>query len=253
MPQTVPLDNVPKTDLTELLSDHDILGITDDYIVVEHRPRQLAEPSVLDFAEIGTSGMTVYGQYSTDDYNPELRGLLGIKKYDQMRRGDAQVKASLMLLKAPVLGARWFVEPASDSVRDKNAAEFIWKCMTEYMSVGWTQVLTEALLMLDFGYYLFEKVYDLRVIDGQPRIVWKKLAPRHPLNVVEWQFDTGGGPSGIEFGAPESASQVQTVNIPIDKLIVFTHQREAGNIMGVSALRSAYKHWYFKENLYKID
>jgi hypothetical protein len=250
---TIPLENVPKVDLTETLRDYNLIGVGDDYIVVEQRPQKLAEPSVLDFAELGTSGVTVYGQYSTDDYNPELRGLLGIKKYDQMRRGDAQVKASLMLLKAPVLGARWFMEPASDSVRDKNAAEFIWKCFTEYMSVSWTQVLTEALLMLDFGYYLFEKVYDIRVIDGAPRIVWKKFAPRHPLNVVEWKFDRSGGPESIEFGAPEGVQHVQSVNIPIDKLVVFTHQREAGNIMGVSALRSAYKHWYFKENLYKID
>lgn len=249
----VRLDDVPKVDLADTLRDFNLVGINDDYIIVEQKSKQLAEPSVLDFSEIGTSGLTVYGQYSTEDYNPELRGLTGIKKYDQMRRGDAQVKAALLLLKAPVLGARWFIEPASDSVRDKNAADFIWKCFSEYMSVSWTQVLTEALLMLDFGYYLFEKVYDIRVIDGQPRIIWKKFAPRHPLNVVEWKFDSNGGPASIEFGAPEDASQVQTVNIPIDKLVVFTHQREAGNIMGVSALRSAYKHWYFKENLYKID
>jgi hypothetical protein len=251
--ETISLDDVPKTELAKVFQDYNLVGVGDDYIVVEQRPKQLAEASVLDFSEIGTSGITVYGQYSTDDYNPELRGLIGIKKYDQMRRGDAQVKASLMLLKAPVLGARWFMEPASDSVRDKNAADFIWKSLTEYMSVSWTQVLTEALLMLDFGYYLFEKVYDIRVIDGQPRIVWKKFAPRHPMNVVEWKFDDAGGPQGVEFGAPEGAPKVQTVNIPIDKLVVFTHQREAGNIMGISALRSAYKHWYFKENLYKID
>lgn len=253
MTETIRLDDVPKVDLADTLRDFNLVGINDDYIIVEQKSKQLAEPSVLDFSEIGTSGLTVYGQYSTEDYNPELRGLVGIKKYDQMRRGDAQVKAALLLLKAPVLGAHWHVHPVSDSVRDRNAADFIWKCLTEYMSVSWTQVLTEALLMLDFGYYLFEKVFDVRVIDGQPRIVWKKLAPRHPLNVVEWKFDRNGGPESIEFGAPEGAAQIQTVNIPVEKLLVFTHQREAGNIMGISALRSAYKHWYFKENLYKID
>jgi hypothetical protein len=41
--------------------------------------------------------------------------------------------------------------------------------------------------------------------------------------------------------------------LPIDKLLVFTFDREAGNIQGISLLRSAYKHWYYKDTLYKID
>jgi hypothetical protein len=41
--------------------------------------------------------------------------------------------------------------------------------------------------------------------------------------------------------------------IPISKLAVFTFEREANNMQGVSILRSAYRNWYFKDNLYKID
>jgi DNA-binding ferritin-like protein (Dps family) len=44
-----------------------------------------------------------------------------------------------------------------------------------------------------------------------------------------------------------------SVNIPIKKMLVFTFDMEAGNIEGISVLRSAYKHWYYKEQLYKID
>src|SRR6202000_3063401 len=45
----------------------------------------------------------------------------------------------------------------------------------------------------------------------------------------------------------------QWVNIPINKLLVFSFDKEAGNIEGISLLRSAYKHWYYKDTLYKID
>jgi len=48
-------------------------------------------------------------------------------------------------------------------------------------------------------------------------------------------------------------SYLQYINIPIDKLVVFSFDKEAGNIEGISLLRSAYKHWYYKDNLYKID
>jgi hypothetical protein len=152
-----------------------------------------------------------------------------------------------------VLAARWFIEPASDKTADVNAADFIWKCLTRYMTISFTQVLTEALLMADFGYYMFEKVYDIRIIGGQPRIVWKKLAPRHPMDVVRWFYDENGGPAGAEMYPPEALALSENILIPIQKLCVFTFDREAGNIEGISVLRSAYKHWYYKEQLYKID
>jgi hypothetical protein len=118
------------------------------------------------------------------------------------------------------------------------------------MTLSWTQVLTEALLMLDFGYYMFEKVWDLAIVDGQPRTILKKLAPRHPMDVKEWKYDSNGGPAGVVMYGSNSN---EDYFIPIEKLLVFTFDKEAGNIEGISVLRSAYKHWYFKEQLYKID
>jgi hypothetical protein len=43
------------------------------------------------------------------------------------------------------------------------------------------------------------------------------------------------------------------VTIPRNKLLIFSFDKEGGNIEGISVLRSAYKHWYYKDNLYKID
>ena len=39
--------------------------------------------------ELGATGMTAYGTFGINEYNPELRGTRGIKTYDQMRRSDA--------------------------------------------------------------------------------------------------------------------------------------------------------------------
>jgi hypothetical protein len=106
--------------------------------------------------------------------------------------------------------------------------------------------------MLDFGYFMFEKVFEPRIIDGNPRIVWKKFAPRHPLDVQQWNFDRHGGPETVTMISYHPETDPEVV-IPIEKLLIFTNEKEAGNITGISALRSAYKHWYFKDNLYKID
>jgi len=199
--------------------------------------------------ELGSTGSSIWYNIMREEYNPELRGWQGLKKYDEMRRSDAMVRASLRIAKTPVLAARWFVEPASTSKRDKKIAEYINKNLMEWMSISFTQVLIEALLCLDFGYYMFEKVFDYHP-DGSGKIIWKKLAPRHPIDVLKWEYDSHGGPAAAWF---YDAGNAEGIRIPISKLLVFTFDREAGNVEGISVLRSAYKHWYFKENLYKID
>lgn len=247
--------------LGEIVSNFEIIDSDDGYMIVtpvvdETDARMgsvgstvsLAEPPM--FSELGHTGQSLYGGYLREEYNADLRDQLGLQKYDRMRRNDSSVRSSLRLFKTPILSARWFVQPASDSPQDRKIAKFIEDNLFKWMSISWPQVLWEALLMLDYGYYMFEKVYDVRFIDGEPRLIWKKFAPRHPLDATSWKWDENGGPLSVSFfgglGKPP-------ITIPISKLAVFSFDREGGDIRGISALRSAYKHWYFKENLYKID
>jgi len=212
-----------------------------------------AEQPVLDktparpsFRELGTTGQTNYGFMVRDDYNPELRGQAGLTVYDKMRKSDGQVRATLRLVKTPVLAARWYVEPASDKAKDRKIAEHIENNLFKWMTTSWSQLLTEILLMLDYGHYAFEKVFSMR--DGM--VIWQKFAPRHPTDIYEWKFDPHGGLNGLLMRAPMDSHEIP---IPVHKLAVFSYEMEAGDITGTSVLRSAYKHWYYKENFYKID
>jgi hypothetical protein len=221
---------------------------------VLHPTKQLFDPDIVDiqmFAELGQTGISKWSSFAREEYNPELRDRLGLQKYDRMRRGDGSVRASLRIVKSPILGATWFMQPFDETEESRNIAQFIWRCLMDFPSQMWHQMLWESLLMLDFGYYLFEKVYDFKEVkvgDGtERRVVYKKLGPRHPLDVVEWHFDRNGGPKSVDLYDEDK------VTIAIEKLAVFTFDQEAGDIRGISLLRSAYKHWYFKENLYKID
>jgi len=240
--------------LADILREREVLSVDPEYgyIVTREKPTQLALLTEVDFTELGTTGQTNYGSFWQDEYNPKLRGLQGLKVYDQMRRSDGQVRQSLLLLKTPVIAGRWYVQAASTSTRDRNVADFVWRCFTEFMTISFNQMLYESLKCLDFGFWVWEKVYDIRVVDGIPRIVWKKFAPRHPLQITEFDYDEHGGPRGIKM-MRETANSATEVYIPIDKLVIVTWDREGGNVQGTSVLRGAYKHWYFKDNLYKID
>jgi hypothetical protein len=110
-------------------------------------------------------------------------------------------------------------------------------------------LLQECLLHLEFGNYAFEKVFDIRVEDGGPLVYWRKWATRHPLDIDEWVYDAEGGINGFWMYKDPSTR----VYIPIEKAIIFVHDEEGGNVEGISILRAAYKHWYIKDTLYKID
>jgi hypothetical protein len=211
-----------------------------------------------DMRELGASGVTVYGGVVAEDYNPKLRGRKAIEVYDEMRRSEGAVRQILRVVKVPLLAAQWYVQPASDSPRDVEMAEFIeWNLHN--MSRTFTQVLWETLLCMDFGYYIFEKVYDLdtwtpsREGARKRRVTkWKKMGPRHPNRLVEWLWDVNGGVAGIKHNRGIDP-RYQEVIIPIEKLLICTLDEEAGNPEGISILRSAYKHWFFKSNLEKVD
>ena len=265
------LEEAPKVPLQEIVDGYDIVGAHEQYLVVTPKQLSSVDTTSVDLREIGTAAPSPFTSWIRQEYNFDLQGLNGLRIYDKMRRQDGTVRGTLRLVKTPVLAANWYVEPASDNSGDKKQATFVQKCLNDWMSISWSQFLTESLLMLDFGYYMFEKVWargeDVTDDpDAKGKLVWKKFAPRHPMDVKEWYFDENGGPDAVELWPQnEFASSIMggtfvtpgvdayDVVIPIDKLLVFSFDKEAGNIEGIPLLRSAYKHWYYKDNLYKID
>lgn len=231
-------------------------------------PVQMAA-TVRGGTELGSQvSVSPWTGFTRQEHNPELRAHKGLLTYDRMERSDPAVRSSLRLARTPVLSARWYMEPASDSNRDRKIADRIFENLTEGLeNITWDQFLFEALLMLQYGYYMFEIVYEKRNINGRTRTEWKKLAPRHPLDVNDFRINDkgevtkvlmsrvlssylspGNGNSG--FGVPTGMSDI---SIPASKLIFFTFDQQGGDVTGTSLLRSAYKPWYYLENLYKID
>jgi len=214
--------------------------------------KDLEAGAAVSQGELSGSGESLWRRSRLDDYNRDLSGTAALDTYREMKN-DAIVRSSLKVAKTPILSARWFMEPASQEPEDVYRAQFIWKNLTEYMSISWPQFLTEALLMMDYGTYAFEKVFDIRNVPDengapQPRVIWKKFAPRIPYEIEEFIYDDEGGPRAIRISTDAGG-----VELPIAKALIFTFDKEAGDLWGHSILRSAYKHWFFKEQLYKID
>jgi hypothetical protein len=65
-------------------------------------------------ATYGVPGTPITSGFLVDlgEYNPELMGVNAVRTYEQMRRGDAQVRATLAAVKLPIQSAKWNVVPA---------------------------------------------------------------------------------------------------------------------------------------------
>lgn len=210
-------------------------------------------------AEIGSTGLEVFtGVLSGDivEHNRDWEGTERYKLVDRMRRGDSTCAAVLAAVSLPVVSTEYHVdakEGAMDSKPDatvQEAADFISQQLFDNDHFSWQQWLRESLLYLAYGHYVFEKVYDVK--DGM--IGWERFAPRHPSTIERWFYNERGRLTGIEqLITSDAAPEDQPKDIPASKLLIFTNNEEAGNVLGQSVLRPAYKHWRYKDGFYAVQ
>lgn len=197
----------------------------------------------------------------TRETTPELQWPQSIQVFDRMRRQDAQVSSVLRAVTSPILRTAWSVDGTgcSDEVTAFVAANLglpVKGAESEGDNqaplrgrdrFSWNQHLRGGLLMLPFGHSYFEQVYRY---DTQGRARIRKLAPRLPHTISQVNVARDGGLVAIEQYSAGSAAWIgrSSANaIPVNRLVAYVLEREGGNWLGISVLRSAYKNWLLKD------
>lgn len=184
-----------------------------------------------------------------------------LSTYAKMANSDVAVDVSLRAGKTPVLGATWFVQPASEDKEDIDIADFIRYNLLEGQSAPFLNVLEDILRMYENGFSVLEAVYEQREwvssrkgANRRNYTMLKKLAPRPANTIKGFTYDKNGGPVSIEqLAIDPTTGKTTEISIPITKAIVFTLNKQGGNLEGKSMLRTSYRHWYYKDHFYKID
>ena len=183
-----------------------------------------------------------------------------LRTYYQMSNFHAASRSSLRAVKSSIMGAEFYMEPASDDDEDQLIAEFVWYNYFEATSNPWLINLQRITKFCDNGSSVFETVFEVR--DWAPKRkganhkqynVLRKLAPRPLASIKEFVYDDNGGPLEIIQNAIQKDGKVKEVRIPIEKAIVFPNEDDTGDLYGKSFLRSAYPHWFYIQHLYKVD
>jgi len=198
---------------------------------------------------LGNSGTEHFSGYFTEEPNTDWRDELRVQNVEKMRRTDATVKAVLNALKAPILATTWDIE-----CEDEKIEEFIEENIFN-LKRSWLRFLRESLTFLDFGFSVFELIYEIR--GGKIYLV--DLSPRIQHSIQKWRLDDGSKGVVQRIRNDEKADETTkginfgTVEIPMEKLFVLTNDMEGDDITGQSVLRPAWKHYTYKEILYKIQ
>lgn len=215
---------------------------------------------IVNFKQLGTTGLRRYGPYVYEEFLPELRWPYAGKIYQEMADNDPVIGAILYLAEMLIRGTTWRVEPASNSPADKEAAKFLESCMHD-MDMSWANTISEILSMLTYGFSFHEIVYKIRrgpdernpkykskYSDG--RVGWRRLPIRAQTSLHEWTFNNEGDVVAfVQMAEPD----FKIVSIPMSKGLLFRTRVSRDNPEGKSLLRNAYRPWFFKKHFEEIE
>ena len=196
--------------------------------------------------ETGKTGLAVWNGQVSESYTHKLEWPSAFSVYDEMRRRDPTIRTMWNAMVMLARTANWYFEPESEEAEDAAAAEFLNDAI-EDMSQTVDDAIEDALTCVLFGWSWLELVYKRRD-DG--RIGWKKWAVRRQSSFHKWRFDEEGGLQGL---VQRPAPDYEEIEIPIQKSLHFTFQRDGGNPEGWALLESLYETWYYLKNLQIIN
>lgn len=217
-------------------------------------------PPALNFNEMGSAnkGFIVDPIAAVSQQNRTQAAIT----YMKMWRSDVSVRVGLRAGEAPVLGGDYYFEPYDDSEQSHVISEYCHWQLFEAMTTPWLSTLQQILKFYRDGFSTFVPVWELRewaptkTLKGANRKTYtslRKLAVRPASTISNFMYDDNGGPIGCVQNAIDSTGQSTEVTIPISNLIVFTFDKDGGDMLGNSILRTSYEHFIYKYNLYKID
>ncbi len=186
-----------------------------------------------DWAELGK------GLFNPDD--------IGIDTYKYMIKTDAQIKAGYSLIKLATLSRKWKVTSLTSGQEKIDFINFNFEQMEGRLMGSISKLLTAIL----YGFSTTEivwKIYEEGKYKGKIGI--KKLKDLDPSTITFKTDDFGNLTEVLQMTG--DMTEDEAIHLPLEKLIIYTEDKQFGNMYGNSRLRSIYKNWFIKETLIRF-
>ncbi len=209
------------------------------------------------FQELGSTGRSQWGSMLMLESDPKLQGLMGVRKYDEIRRTDPTGAAMYQVLSLPIRMVEWSCSPGGTTAGDEQVAEFVWSAFND-MSTSFGDLVSDICLMFPYGWSYFVMVLKRRAGGlGSTKSLYddglngfKKIALRPQHTLHHWEFDEEDGDIKAMWqltlrGEPE--------RIPLDRSLLFRTSREGDDPEGVSIYRPAIRPYSYKRRLEQVE
>lgn len=200
----------------------------------------------------GNSGRGhVDGYLQLEELNTDLTFPRGLQVFDQMYRTDPDVRKNVWMLVNLLAGATWTVEPyggdeAED--RDRDAARFVEWALFQNMRPGFKGHLSQALpVLFRSGFAPFEHVWETTEWNGRQVIAPKTLGLRLPRTIFRFEQEHD------QLTRIHQQLLDGSVIYPAEDLLYYRIGAEGDNWEGAPLVRAAYKPWFIKEKIEKLD
>lgn len=215
--------------------------------------------------EVGRIGQHRYGISGSgsifyEEFLHELRGVKGVHAYTEMADNDSTIGAVLFAIEMLMRQCEFHVEPAGDTEKDKECAEFVESCMND-MERTWADTLSEILSFLTYGWSYHEICYKRRVGNSSSPITnskyedgligWRKLPIRSQDTLYGWEYKDGT--DDLLGMTQQPPPDFGLITIPLEKALHFRTRSRKDNPEGRSILRNAYRAYYFKKRIEEIE
>lgn len=214
--------------------------------MVNNQKKDISES--LAVQEIGDVGVQHFAGQIDNDFVKDLEGLERLRTLREMQLNDPTIGAVLYALDQLIKQVDWNVRPASADTIDMEAAEFVAQAKDD-MTHSWKDMIGQINTRHGYGFAPMEMTYKRR--DGENskfndgRIGWQSIELRRQTTKWRWRFkeDT----SEVEAFVQQDPNSFETVDIPIEKMLLFTIEIEGGSPEGTPLIRRAYRPYFYKK------
>jgi SPP1 gp7 family putative phage head morphogenesis protein len=201
--------------------------------------------------ELLTARSSLYFPSQLAPYNPaqlyQKKGNYDL--FDKMREDD-QIRAVMDFKKSLVMGSGWYIDSPDEDIK-----KFWEVSLCQYFSnddaITFDSALYEILTALDYGFSITEIIYGTEIIselDNIPKWILKNLKTRPPHSFEIYTDDAGNIEKIMQW-----QQKGGKVEVPKEKVLLYTYQGEFGNQYGRSEFNiGVYRSWWSKENLIKF-
>lgn len=178
-----------------------------------------------------------WNNLAVGEYNPET---ISLDEYKKMTNYDAQVIAGFEIIQMGVLMKPWrIIHP------DQEIALTLEKALQRMKRPTLRDSMKEQLKAILYGYSVTEIVFDDYKGWWMPRQL-NGLKTFDPVKIKFFPDDFGN------LLKCELEVMGLQIALPLDRTLIWTHDKEWGNWYGKSILRGCYKNWFIKDAMLKF-